>query len=235
MCGRAFDEYAVNYDGWFLDNLSVLESEVRLLAKAIGDAGRALSVGCGSGLFEMLLRQDHGIEIAAGVEPAKAMAEIARKRGLDVRDARAESLPFPDGDFDTVVMNGTPSYIADFEAAAREAWRVLRPGGRAVVLDVPKESSYGLLYRLASEVGTWDHPALEGVAPEVPYPIEFAAEANWRTTREKREILASAGFTGFEHFQTLTRHPLYSNDGAEEPVPGHDRGDYVAIVAGKTA
>jgi hypothetical protein len=31
--------------------------------------------------------------------------------------------------------------------------------------------------------------------------------------------------------QTLTRHPLHSNDAVEEPSPGFDRGDYVAIRA----
>ncbi|MGH7542641.1 MAG: class I SAM-dependent methyltransferase [Gemmatimonadota bacterium] len=224
-----FDEYAERYDAWFLENRNVLASEVLLLARLLGEPGKTLSVGCGSGLFEHLLRTEHGIEIRHGVEPAEGMARIAEKRGLGVERGTAESLPFAAGEFDTVLLNGIPSYVSDLGKAFREAHRVLRPGGHIVVLDVPAESSYGLLYRLAAQVGTWDDPALRRLAPRHPYPIEFAAAAIWRTTEEKAVLLKDAGFVDLEFAQTLTRHPRFSDDAVEEPVEGFDRGDYVAI------
>jgi hypothetical protein len=101
------------------------------------------------------------------------------------------------------------------------------------VADVPKESSYGLLYRLAGELGGWDHPAVAGAKPACPYPIEFAATASWRTTRAKIELLEEAGFVDVIAMQTLTRHPAFSNDAPEDPVPGYDRGDYVALRASR--
>jgi SAM-dependent methyltransferase len=224
-----FDEHAAEYDGWFLQNRNVLQSEVELLAGFLQRPGKALSVGCGSGLFEMILRDAHGIDIRFGVEPAAGMAKIAVKRGMEVRIASAEKLPFQDASFDTVLFNGTPSYIGDLATAFAEAHRVLRPGGCIVVADVPAESSYGLLYRLAAHIGTWEDPLLKAAAPAVPYPIEFAAAANWRTTQEKLDLLQAAGFTVEETSQTLTLHPKFSDDTLEKPVPGHDRGDYVAI------
>ena len=105
--------------------------------------------------------------------------------------------------------------------------------GHIVVADVPAESSYGLLYRLAGVLGTWDHPIVKKSAPENPYPVEFTLTANWRTTEEKVQILRKVGFEYFEYAQTLTRHAKYSNDSAEEPLEGYDRGDYVAIRARK--
>ena len=51
--GKGFDEYAPAYDAWFLDNRNVLYSEVNLVASVLKDAGRVLSVGCGSGLFSV--------------------------------------------------------------------------------------------------------------------------------------------------------------------------------------
>jgi ubiquinone/menaquinone biosynthesis C-methylase UbiE len=230
---RIFDEHAAHYDSWFLKNRNVLQSEVELLAGCLDDPGKALSIGCGSGLFEMILRDAHGIDIHFGVEPAEGMAEIAKKRGMEVQVSPAESLPFDDDSFDTVVFNGTPSYIGDLEGAFKEAYRVLHPGGHIVVADVPAESSYGLLYRLAAHVGTWENASLRAIAPAEPYPVEFAAAANWRTTQEKLELLEKVGFLGAASTQTLTAHPKFSNDAVEMPSPGHDRGDYVAIRAKK--
>lgn len=229
MVEHPFDEHAAEYDGWFLENQNVLQSEVLLLVGVLTDPGRALSVGCGSGLFERILHDQFGIDIRFGVEPAGGMADIAAKRGMDVRHGTAEALPFEDASFDTVLLNGTPSYIGDLRRAFAEAHRVLREGGRIVVADVPAESSYGTLYRLAALVGSWEDPSMKAIAPAVPYPMEFAAAANWRTTQEKLDLLGEVGFSGLETSQTLTVHPKFSNDSVEEPVPGHDRGDYVAI------
>ena len=58
-----------------------------------------------------------------------------------------------------------------------------------ILVDVPKESTYGQMYNLAKAVGTWDHPLLEGCYPLNPYPIEFVKQANWRTTAEKLRLL----------------------------------------------
>ena len=233
MFETSFDEHAAEYDAWFLKNPNVLQSEVLLLARFLTEPGRALSVGCGSGLFEKILRDEHGIDIRYGVEPAHGMAEIAGKRGMEVQSGTAEDLPFEDGSIDTVILNGTPSYIDQLELAFAEAYRVLRSGGHVVVADVPAESSYGLLYRLAAHVGTWDDASLRAIAPAHPYPVQFAATARWRTTEQKVELLANVGFAEFETAQTLTVHPKYSEDAVEQPCAGHDRGDYVAIRAKK--
>ena len=233
MSELPFDEHAAGYDDWFLSNRNILQSEVELLAGVLKDPGRALSVGCGSGLFEMILRESHDIDIGFGVEPASGMAEIAVKRGMEVQIGPAEELPFDDESFDTVLFNGTPSYIRDLKGAFTEAYRALRSGGHVVVADVPAESSYGTLYRLAAMVGSWDDPSLKAIAPAVPYPIEFAAVANWRTTQEKLDLLREVGFHGIRTSQTLTLHPKFSDAAVEAPIPGHDRGDYVAIRARK--
>lgn len=233
MTEEIFDEYAEEYDSWFLKNTNVLESEILLLKHFLVHPGRTLSVGCGSGLFEHILRERHGIDIREGVEPAERFAKIAEKRGMTVKGGHAEELPYADAEFDTVLQNGTPGYVENLEKAFREAYRVLKSGGHLVVADVPAESSYGLLYRLASNVGSWEDPAIKAVAPAHPYPIEFAGAAKWRPTEVKARLLRAVGFREIEYAQTLTRHPKFSNDLVERPVEGFDRGDYVAIRAKK--
>lgn len=232
---KSFDEYANEYDRWFMNNEGVLYSEVLLVAKVMQNAGHTLSVGCGSGLFEQTLRNEFGINITRGIEPSAGMAGIARVRGMEVVIGTAEEADFGTEQYDTVMFNGTPSYITDLRLAFEKAWNALKPGGRIVVIDVPKESGYATLYNLAKCVDTWEHPLLEGVKPRDPYPLEFVKMANWRTTQEKIDLLTAQGFENMTFAQTLTRHPLYSDQDAEQPIDGYDRGDYVAIVAHKKA
>jgi SAM-dependent methyltransferase len=226
-----FDKHANEYDSWFLNNRNMLESEVKLLAHFMDNCGETLSVGCGSGLFESILKNDYNIEITNGIEPSAGMAEIARKRGVDVEIGTAEDADFGLGKWDTVLFNGTPSYIKDLKKSIEKAYDSLKEGGKIVMLDVPKESSYGLIYNLAKTLGTWEHPMLEGTQPPDPYPLEFVKEANWRTTSEKVELLEGAGFKELDFAQTLTNHPSHSNREIEEPTSGHSKGDYVAICA----
>lgn len=197
------------------------------------NAGRVLSVGCGSGLFEKILRDERGIDIRNGIEPSEGMADIARKRGMNVAVAKAEDADFGTNEYDTILFNGTPSYIAPLDKVIAKAFAALPEGGRIILIDVPKESSYGILYNLAKSLGTWNHPLLHGTFPADPYPIEFVKAANWRTTAEKIQMLTDAGFTGLEFAQTLTSHPLNSNLAEEQPTEGYGSGDYVAITAYK--
>jgi len=230
----AFDEHAERHDGWYLANPIVLQSQLLLVKAALGTSpGRTLSVGCGSGLFEWLLRRDHGITIDEAVEPSNAMAAVARMRGLNVHLGAAESLPMGAETFDTVLLNGTASYLARLEQALIDAHRVLRSDGFIVMADVPRESAYALIHELALCRGGWTHASFLGVAPRSPYPLDQTTPVHWRTTPEKAKILEATGFVGLHFLQTLTRHPVYANDSVEEPSLGYDRGGYVAIIAKK--
>ncbi len=227
-----FDKYASEYDAWFIENSSVLSSEVKLVAHCLsGNIGDVLSIGCGSGLFEKILSEEYNIKVTKGLEPAAGMADIAAKRGMEVEVNTVEQADLGCEKYDTILFNGCPCYITDLKMAFEKAHRALRAGGKIIVIDVPKESSYGTLYNLAMAVGSWDHPLLQGVAPKLPYPIELVKQASWRTTAEKIELLEATSFGELTYAQTLTRHPLYSDNAPEEPIEGYDKGDYVAIMA----
>lgn len=226
-----FDEHASQYDAWFMENRNLLYSEVKLVAYFLKDAGEVFSVGCGSGLFEAILDKEFNISIKHGLEPSQGMAKIAQKRGVKVEIKTVEEAELGTACYDTVLFNGTPSYITDLQTAFDKAYKALRPNGRIIVIDVPKEGSYAMMYNLAKAVDTWQNPLLENVHPRDPYPIELVRVANWRTTQEKIEMLNHSGFKDLKFAQTLTKHPIYSNNVIEEPIEGYDCGDYVAICA----
>lgn len=233
MGNSKFDQYASEYDAWFLKNKNLLYSEVKLVAHFLENPGDVFSVGCGSGLFETILDKEFNISIKNALEPSTGMAGIAKKRGLNVEVTTAEEVDLGEEKYDTILFNGTPSYITDLQKAFDKSYKALRPGGKVIVIDVPKESSYATMYNLAKAVDSWDHSLLEGISPRDPYPIEFVRVANWRTTAEKIEMLGKANFKDLKFAQTLTKHPIYSNNIEEDPIDGYDCGDYVAICAFK--
>ena len=93
--------------------------------------GRALDVGCGGGGNTAVLR-DLGWRVA-GLEHSPVAAPLAASRGLPVVRGDATRLPFRDGSMDLVMSTDVWEHVDDDGAVAREAVRVLRPGGRALI------------------------------------------------------------------------------------------------------
>ena len=93
---------------------------------------RVLDVGCGAG--NMAHHLAHYGEVV-GVDNNRRPLAVARERGLDVREGRAEDLPFEDEEFDLVALLDTVEHVPD-EGEMRvfsECWRVLKPGGKLLV------------------------------------------------------------------------------------------------------
>lgn len=232
----SFNLFANDYDGWFAENQDLLESEVRLIAHIWPEErpAKVLSVGCGTGLFETILKRNN-IVIEHGIEPAEGMAAIARTRGMSVDIGTAETAEFGEEEYDLLLFNGSTSYVKDLELVFKRAHRALRPGGYLLVVDVPRESGFGVLYCLAAELGTWDHPLLAGVAPKDPYPMPFVKAATWHTTAERIKAYEAAGFEVLGTAQTLTTHPGRAGESVENPRDGYESGDYVAILGKKAS
>jgi trans-aconitate methyltransferase len=89
-----------------------------------------LDLGCGDGQLTARLAQ--GGALVQGVDASEQMAQAARSLGVSVDVAKAEALPYPDGQFDAVFSNAALHWVRDQEGMMREVHRVLKPGGRLV-------------------------------------------------------------------------------------------------------
>ncbi|MBR3164915.1 MAG: class I SAM-dependent methyltransferase [Lachnospiraceae bacterium] len=229
---QKFDGYADQYDEWFIKNDKLFTSELRLFLKVLGsiEGKRLLSVGCGSGLFESYI----DCSDVEGMEPSEDMGKIAEKRGVNViKYGTIEDVDLPENTYDIIYFNGSSSYMEDLTPVYEKSLRALAEGGKLILLDVPKESAFGLMYLLGKSLGTYDHPYLEGTMPELPYPLALASSGVWHSTEEKIEVLKHRGIKEFEFYQTLVKNPLYTNEEPEEVSEGYKSGGYVAIIAKK--
>ncbi|WP_324669344.1 class I SAM-dependent methyltransferase [Geochorda subterranea] len=103
-----------------------------------GATGRVLEIGAGTGAN---LPHYPAETVLVAVEPNAHMLRRARRKaarhGRSVRwvEAAAEALPFEDRSFDTVVSTLVLCSVTDPGAAARDLWRVLRPGGTLRIVE----------------------------------------------------------------------------------------------------
>lgn len=126
----SFDVAAQAY-GRFMGRYSepLADELVPLLALAPGR--RALDVGCGPGALTARLVDRLGVGSVCAVDPSAPFVAAARDRfpGLDVRQSRAEELPWPDDSFDVVAASLVVHFMRDPVDGLREMGRVTRPGG----------------------------------------------------------------------------------------------------------
>lgn len=134
--------------------------ERRLMLALVGDVAgvHVLEVGCGDGALAVELAQRGAVVV--GVDASEQMIAAARKRaeaaGVDVtfRVGRAEVLPFDRDTFDLVVAQTILCFVEDGSPAFGEIARVLHPGGKLVIGELGRWSTWAAERRLRAWLGS---------------------------------------------------------------------------------
>jgi demethylmenaquinone methyltransferase / 2-methoxy-6-polyprenyl-1,4-benzoquinol methylase len=175
---------------------------------AVGAGDRALDVASGTG--------DLAIELARRVGPAgsvvgsdfsEAMLERAREKSAAVtwEWANALELPYPDGGFDAATVGFGARNFADLDRGLAELARVVRPGGRVVILEIttpqrpPLSTFFSIWFdrivpalgRLAGDPDAYAY--LPSSVRRFPGPEELAARMTGAGLGDVRWILTAGG------------------------------------------
>ena len=193
-----FDFWSKSYDDSMLQRLLFVPSHDYMLGE-MGDAGsrpiRLLDIGCGTGAFARRVLNEHRTAEVWGVDFSQKMirAGIQHSQACESRmrlvQADSESLPMADNSFDVVTCSNSFHHYPNQSAAVSEMHRVLRPGGRLLIVDGYRDRLWG---RFIFDVCV---VAVEGAVHHA-------------SARRFRELFYEAGFSGVRQQARLGLAPF---------------------------
>jgi demethylmenaquinone methyltransferase/2-methoxy-6-polyprenyl-1,4-benzoquinol methylase len=177
----------------------------RRAARATGlkPGGSALDVACGSGKLTAQLARIAGPKgHVVGLDFSTQMLEVAQHEhpALEFREGDALHLPFDDATFDASTIAFGLRNLADPVRGLREMLRVVKPGGRAVILEFvrPPRGPVGSAYRIYLKTLL---PAIGGALSGQPAAYRYLSDTvdSYRTADELQALAAVAGWASVRH------------------------------------
>lgn len=126
-------------------SLPEFEQLAQRMAASLPSGSRVLEVAPGPGYFSVALAKLGTFEIT-GLDVSKTFVEIARKNAseagvsVEFQQGNASDMPFANDSFDLVLCRAAFKNFSEPVGALAEMRRVLRPGGRAVIIDLRRDT-----------------------------------------------------------------------------------------------
>jgi demethylmenaquinone methyltransferase/2-methoxy-6-polyprenyl-1,4-benzoquinol methylase len=174
----------------------------------VGPGTRALDVATGTGDLAIELASRGGDVV--GSDFSEGMLERARVKapGLTWEQADAMALPYPDDAFDAVTVGFGARNFGDLPQGLREMVRVVKPGGRVVILEIttpqkpPLSTFFSLWFdRVVPLLGRFDeaYTYLPASVRRFPGPSALAGELVAAGCRDVGWILTAGGIIALHH------------------------------------
>jgi len=176
---NVFDQNIEAYETWFEENKDLFQSELAAIQQILPASGKSVEIGAGTGLFAELLG------VKNGIEPSENMRKKAMARGINVEEGFAENLPIPDETYDIALMITVDCFLDDLLQAFKESWRILSEDGFFLVAFIDRETPLGKIYEQKKQTSA------------------FYMQAQFRSAKEIKQFLASAGFEVVDERQTI--------------------------------
>jgi malonyl-CoA O-methyltransferase len=132
---RSFDE-ASRDEEHFPSTIDPRIQHVQVLLKFFGDLSRrkVLDIGCGKGRFAKVLLEKYPAAEICGLDISQEMLRFV-PAGIQTRAEPMTELPFADATFDCAYATESLEHAVDVETAVKEMCRVVKPGGKIVIID----------------------------------------------------------------------------------------------------
>jgi len=170
---------------------------------------KIIDVGAGTGdLVKMISKKNANKNIFCCVEPNKGMLETGKEKLKSLTNVEwylnsAEKLPFKENTFDFYTISYGIRNVTDINQCLREAYRVLRPGGRFFCLEFSKVENeiLNLLYQKYSKLIPLIGKIVAG--SEEPYEYLISSIDKFYNQNELADLLKKNEFTNVE-FRNLS-------------------------------
>ncbi|HXP85288.1 MAG TPA: methyltransferase domain-containing protein [Bryobacteraceae bacterium] len=138
---RAFFNRAASDEEHYPSTIDPRILHVKLVLDHIGDitSGRVADVGCGKGRFARIVKERHPSASVIALDVAEAMLASVPP-GIERAAASMTALPLAAGCCDAAYATESLEHAVDIPAAVGELCRVVRPGGRIVIIDKSAEA-----------------------------------------------------------------------------------------------
>ena len=147
---------------WYATNTGKRMEDFRALARRVAadlaPGSAVLELAPGPGYFAIELAKLSSFEIT-GLDISKTFVEIARRNAqeakvaVDFRQGDASHIPFADDTFDFLLCRAAFKNFSDPLGAVREMYRVLKKGGRAVIIDLRRDASRKSVNDMVDQLG----------------------------------------------------------------------------------
>jgi ubiquinone/menaquinone biosynthesis C-methylase UbiE len=205
---QVFEKSHSQYDEWFTRHQWVYRSEIEAVSRLVPQGGLGLEVGVGTGRFAT------PFGVAVGLDPSRAMASIAKKKGIEIVRGVGENLPFAGETFDFVMLVTAICFVEDPRTTLKEARRVLKDHGSVIVGLVDKNSTLGRFYESRKEASV------------------FYRAATFYSVNQVKDWLTELSFADLATYQTIFQ-PLDKIERMEPIREGYEQGGFVALRATK--